>query len=155
MAPSKTPIGIRMSVIYTIYFLYFEAPMAALGTYLIAFDPIKFLQGTVPTAAMIFDETYKIEPLTMMMMTNIGALYLLFAIFEGAVLRVTKEKIVWKTVLAAMAVCDIGHLYAVYAIAPAHAFQVLAWNSYEWINYGTLVMGLLLRVSFLLGIGRN
>jgi hypothetical protein len=51
-------------------------------------------------------------------------------------------------------VCDVGHIYAVFEIAPERVWQVGSWNSDEWINYGTLNFGAVLRVAFLLGIGR-
>lgn len=83
--------------------------MAAVGTYLCIFDAKRFLQGTVPATALFVGDNYEVEPLIQMLLTNIGALYLLFAIFEGVVLRVTRERSVWLVVLAAMATCDIGH----------------------------------------------
>lgn len=89
-----------------------------------------------------------------MMLINIGVLYALFAIIEGVVLRFTKDKRVWLAVLAAMLVCDVGHIYAVFEIAPERVLQVGAWNSDEWINYGTLTFGAVLRAAFLLGVGR-
>lgn len=89
-----------------------------------------------------------------MMLLNIGALYGLFAIIEGIVLRLTKEKSVWLAVLAAMLVSDVGHIYAAYEIAPELIVQFASWNSDEWVNHGSLVFGALLRASFLIGIGR-
>ncbi len=88
------------------------------------------------------------------MLINIGVLYTLFAIIEGVVLRLTKEKTVWLAVLAAMLMCDVGHIYAAFEIAPERVWQVGAWNSDEWINYGTLTFGAALRATFLLGVGR-
>lgn len=32
---------------------------------------------------------------------------------------------------------------------------MMVWNSNEWINYGTLIGGLTLRVLFLMGVGRS
>lgn len=54
-----------------------------------------------------------------------------------------------------MLLSDIGHLYAVYQIAPERMLEVAGWNSDEWINYGTLWFGAALRVAFLAGVGRN
>jgi len=89
-----------------------------------------------------------------MLFTNIGCLYALFAINEGLVLRLTKEKNVWLGVIAAMLVSDVGHLYAVWEIAPERMLDLVKWNSDEWINYGTLWFGAALRLAFLLGFGR-
>lgn len=89
-----------------------------------------------------------------MMLTNIGALYALFAVVEGGILRLTREKNVWLGIIAAMLASDMGHIYAAYAIAPERIFEVGRWNNDERINYGTLMFGAALRVAFLLGIGR-
>lgn len=158
MAP-KSPFITRIALIYKIWFLYFE-PVAALGgTYLCIFNPDRFLSGTMPLPAYLSFATSSgpsvpITPLLRMMLINIGALYALFAIVEGVVLRLTKEKSVWLAVLAAMLVCDAGHIYAAFEIAPQRVWQVGAWNSDEWINYGTLTFGAALRAAFLLGVGR-
>jgi hypothetical protein len=144
----------RISLLYRIWFLYAEPIMAVAGTYLCIYQPERMLIGTVPTPALN-PTALAITPLTQMLLTNIGALYVLFAINEGIVLRLTKEKDVWLAVIAAMLVSDIGHLYAVYAIAPERMWELGGWNSDEWINYGTLWGGALLRTCFLVGIGRN
>lgn len=155
MAPSS-PFIKRIALIYKIWFLYFE-PLAALGgTYLCIAMPDRFLSGTMPFPAYLAAtaRSSAITPLVRMMLINIGVLYLLFAIVEGVVLRLTKEKSVWFAVLAAMLACDVGHLYAAYEIAPERILQVASWNSDEWVNYGTLIFGAVLRAGFLLGIGR-
>jgi hypothetical protein len=46
-------------------------------------------------------------------------------------------------------------VYAAHSIAPDQMFNVSGWNSDEWINYGTLMLGLLLRITFMAGIGRE
>ncbi len=90
-----------------------------------------------------------------MMLTNIGSLYLLFAINEGVVLRMTKEKNVWLAVILGMCLSDVGHIYAAWKIAPVRLFEVLGWNSDEWVNYGTLIGGFTMRLLFLMGVGRS
>ncbi|KAE9367324.1 hypothetical protein N431DRAFT_428733 [Stipitochalara longipes BDJ] len=160
MAPT-TPFISRIALIYRIWFLYIE-PVAALGgTYLSIFEPNRLLAGIMPLpaylAASIASPTgpaVPITPILRMMLINIGALYALFAIIEGVVLRLTKENSVWYAVLAAMLVSDVGHIYAAYEIAPERILQLVSWNSDEWVNYGTLVFGAVLRSAFLLGLGR-
>jgi len=46
-------------------------------------------------------------------------------------------------------------VYAAHAIAPEQMSNVLGWNGDEWINYGTLMLGFLLRIIFMAGIGRE
>jgi hypothetical protein len=154
MAPTTNQIT-RISIFYRIYFLYFE-PIAALGgTYLCLFDPTRFLKGTMSLGAFTSFQPIELSPILTMLLTNIGSLYVLFAINEGLVLRATRERKVWYLILAAMLAADSGHLYAAWAIDPERVWQVIAWNSDEWVNYGTLVLGAALRVAFLLGVGRN
>ncbi|KAE8454122.1 hypothetical protein EG329_005046 [Mollisiaceae sp. DMI_Dod_QoI] len=160
MAPKTSPTSNirRMSLIYTIWFLYLEPVMALSGTYLCIFNPQRMLTGTVPLPAITAASSTGapvITPMMQMLLTNIGSLYVLFSINEGLVLRFSKEKNVWLGVVGAMLMSDIGHLYAVYAIAPERMWQALAWNSDEWINYGTLWFGAALRLAFMLGFGRN
>jgi hypothetical protein len=154
MAPTSNQIT-RISIFYRIYFLYFE-PIAALGgTYLCLFDPTRFLKGTMSLRAFTSFQPIELSPIITMLLTNIGSLYVLFAINEGLVLRATRERKVWTLILAAMLAADSGHLYAAWAIDPERVWQVVAWNSDEWVNYGTLALGAALRVAFLLGVGRN
>ena len=82
-------------------------------------------------------------------------MYAIFAIFEGILLRLTRDKAVWLAIIGAFIVSDSGHIYAVYQVAPERFFQLMKWNSDEWINYGTLILGFLMRIAFVAGIGRN
>jgi hypothetical protein len=157
MAP-KSSLTSRIALIYKIWFLYVEPPAALVGTYFCIFQPNRILSAMMPApaylAASSVSSGVRITPLVRMMLLNIGALYGLIAIIEGIVLRLTKEKSVWLAVLAAMLVSDVGHIYAAYEIAPERIVQFASWNSDEWVNYGSLVFGALLRASFLIGIGR-
>jgi hypothetical protein len=154
MAPTTNLIT-RISIIYRIYFLYFE-PIAALGgTYLCLFDPMRFLSATMSLRAFRAFQPIDISPILVQNLTNLGFMYVLFAINEGIVLRVTRERKVWFAILASMVATDCGHLYAAWVIDPERIWQVAGWNSDEWVNYGTLIVGLTLRVAFFLGLGRN
>ncbi|KAG4439131.1 hypothetical protein IFR05_005368 [Cadophora sp. M221] len=164
----------HISFIYRLYFLYFEPFGAILGTYLCLFNPQRFLSGTVPLPAYISfstpssgsslssistsssaDRTVTISPLLQMQLINIASLYILFAITEGVVLRLTRQKSIWVAIIAAMACADMGHLYAAWSVSPDRMGDVMGWNGDERINYGTLFAGLGLRVLFLMGVGRR
>lgn len=158
MAPKSAFNPGRIALIYRIWFLWFEPPAALGGMYLCIFQPNRILSGMMPVPAYLAASSgssgVPITPLLRMMLLNIGALYGLFAIIEGIVLRLTKEKSVWVAVLAAMLVSDLGHIYAAYEIAPERIVEFMSWSFDEWVNYGTLVFGALLRAAFVLGIGR-
>ncbi|KAH6712592.1 hypothetical protein BKA61DRAFT_486138 [Leptodontidium sp. MPI-SDFR-AT-0119] len=163
----------RISLIYRLYFLYFEPFGALAGTYLCLFNPQRFLSGTVPLPAYLSfstpssgfssitttstsaNRTVAISPLLQMQLINIASLYILFAITEGVVLRLTRQKSIWLAIITAMACADVGHLYAAWSVSPERMGEVMSWNSDERINYGTLFAGLGLRVLFLMGVGRR
>lgn len=90
-----------------------------------------------------------------MQLINVASLYVLFAITEGVVLRLTRQKSIWLAIIAAMACADVGHIYAAWKVCPERIAEVMGWTGDEWINYGTLFAGLGLRVLFLLGYGRR
>ena len=145
----------KIALPYRIFFLYIEPVFALGGTYLCLADPERFLLGTVPLPAFVTASPLTISPLIQLLLTNIGALYLLFAMNEAIVLRCTREKNVWYAIIGGMLASDFGHRYAVYAIAPERVLQFVSWSSDEWINYGTLLGGALLRCAFLLGVGNQ
>ncbi|KAG4416699.1 hypothetical protein IFR04_010158 [Cadophora malorum] len=167
MAPPKSLTHI--SLLYRLYFLYFEPFGALSGTYLCIFNPQRFLSGTVPLPAYLAlstpspslspssptTRTVPLNPLLTMALLNIASLYILFAITEGVVLRLTRQKSVWLAVIVGMACADVGHLYAAWWVAPSRMGDLVNWNGDEWINYGTLFGGLGLRVAFLMGVGRS
>jgi hypothetical protein len=143
----------KIALPYRIFFLYIEPVCALGGTYLCLADPKRFLLGIVPLPAFIAASPLTISPLIQLLLTNIGALYALFAMNEAIVLRCTREKTVWYAIIGGMLASDFGHLYAAYAIAPERVAQLVSWTSDEWINYGTLLFGALMRCAFLFGLG--
>lgn len=152
---SNQPLLRKIALPYRIFFLYIEPVFALGGTYLCMADPERFLLGTMPLPAFIMASPLTISPLIKFLLTNIGALYALFAMNEAIVLRCTREKSVWYAIIGGMLASDFGHLYAVYAIAPERVAQIASWTSDEWINYGTLLGGALMRCAFLLGVGNQ
>lgn len=73
----------------------------------------------------------------------------------AGVLWVTSELDVWKAVIRAMVVSDVGHLGALWWAAPERMLEVVHWTFEEGVNVGILSAGLALRVAFLLGIGKG
>jgi hypothetical protein len=145
----------KIALPYRIFFLYIEPVLALGGTYLCLADPQRLLLGIVPLPAWIMASPVDVSPIMQLLLTNIAALYALFAMNEAIVLRCTREKSVWRAIIGGMLVSDIGHIYAAYAIAPERVLQFVSWSNDEWINYGTLLGGALLRLAFLLGVGNQ
>lgn len=84
---------------------------------------------------------------------NLGSAYALFAFVEGVVLRLSKRKEIWYGVLGAMLVCDVGHVFAVGWCDFGGMVRFGEWGFDEWVNYSTLVGGMVLRGCFLGGRG--
>ena len=159
MAPS---IDSRISEIhpfYRIFLLYIEPIMALSGAYLAHFQPYKFIHGTAPSSLsrpfLSLSSTFTPDPVIQFLSTDIAALYVLFTINEAVVLRLTRDYSVWKTVVFAMLVCDMGHFWGIYEADPVEFLSVRGWSTEELINNGILGFGLVLRIAFLLGLGNR
>ncbi|KAM3083101.1 Basic amino-acid permease [Clarireedia jacksonii] len=144
----------KVGLIYRIFFLYMEPIFALGGAYLCLFDPAKFLVSTAP-ASIYSDHPYAATPVIDFLAADVGALYLLFAINEGITLRLTRDYSVWKSVVAAMLVCDFGHLWGIYSVAPEQCLDFVRWTNEERFNYLILIFGAILRAAFLMGIGNK
>ena len=86
----------KIALPYRIFFLYIEPVLALSGTYLCFSNPERFVTGTTPLPAILAASPRAISPIMLLLLTNIGAWYLLFAINEAIVLRCTMEKSVCK-----------------------------------------------------------
>ena len=142
----------HISPIYKYYFLYFEAPMALVGTALILVNPTRFLNGTLPYNTLV-THPLPLTPPVKMLLTNIAFLYAMIFVLEGIVLRASREKVVWKGILGAMLVSDVGHLWSLWEVDATRMGMLGAWTGDEWFNYGTLWAGTVLRVAFIYGLG--
>ncbi|KAF7941592.1 uncharacterized protein EAE97_006429 [Botrytis byssoidea] len=159
MAPS---IDFRISKIhpfYRVFLLYIEPILALSGAYLAYSQPYKFIHGTAPSSLskpfVSLSSTLTPDPVIQFLSTDIAALYVLFTINEAVVLRLTRDYSVWKAVVFAMLVCDVGHFWGIYKADCVGLFRVGGWSTEERINYGILGFGLVLRIAFLLGLGNR
>jgi hypothetical protein len=85
---------------------------------------------------------------------NLAATYVLFAFNEAVVLRVTDDIRVWKAVIAGILCCDLVHLYASHnALGKDVFWNPQLWRQDDWVNDGTLYLGMVIRSLFLLGVG--
>ncbi|CAD6444821.1 93d2f26b-d79e-4af5-bbea-ef11d8589854-CDS [Sclerotinia trifoliorum] len=74
-------------------------------------------------------------------------LYILLAINEALVLRLTRDYSVWEAVVFAMLVRDMGHLWGVYLVDPVGSLDVAVWTTKQSINNGILAFGFILRLD--------
>ncbi|KAH0537062.1 hypothetical protein FGG08_006103 [Glutinoglossum americanum] len=135
---------------YRILLLYFEPLLALNGAVMAHFFPSRFLLTMSPSATAA---TY--SPQTQVIYDQLAATYVLFALVEAVVLRVTSELSVWKAVVFGALVCDVIHLYGSCASMGVEVFvRPGLWRADDWVNltllYGPAVMrlGLLFEVGF-------
>lgn len=142
----------RIALFYRIYFLYVEPLAALLGAIGVFTNPYSILESITPKL-MNPAAAAPITPLTRLLLTNIGALYLLFAWNQAVVLRLTTDLNVWRAMLIGMVLSDVGHLWAFYEGDPKVFFEPWVWGFNEWMGEGVLAFGFLVRLIFLAGIG--
>ncbi|KAL5122025.1 hypothetical protein ACEQ8H_000241 [Pleosporales sp. CAS-2024a] len=124
-----------------------KEPLAALGgVYHLLFTPEQYFAFMPATA--------RYAPESRILCNQLAASYLLFAAIEVLVLRATTDVRVWRAVVRALLLCDVGHLYASWAeMGTAGLLHVRAWSGYDAFTMMTFVVPFVLRVAFLLGVG--
>jgi hypothetical protein len=135
--------------IYRLVHLYVEPVFAFLGSVQLLFKPELFFSNvstrvlspaTLPESRIITDQ--------------LGAFMLLFAFNEAVVLRATRDTNVWRLMALGILICDGLHLLAsVRDQGWAYASDPAAWRGLDWVNYGILYVGGLLRLCLVLGVG--
>lgn len=138
-----------MAGIYRAFFLFIEPVSALVGAYYSFYEQKTYLQLTHASSA-----PEAIIPLsTRIILAQLSNLYLFFAINEALVLRSTTDLTVWRAVLFALLLADFGHLYSVSALGSRIYWDFFSWNAIDWGNVGFVYVGVVMRLSFLLGVG--
>jgi hypothetical protein len=99
-------------------------------------------------------QTARYSPESQIICDQLAASYLFFAVIEGYVLRITNEKQVWRALVFALLLCDVGHLGAAWA---EMGTQVLLspwlWRGKDAVTMVTFAVPFVLRIAFLLEVG--
>ena len=143
------PVEPRISSFYKYFFLYIEPISALFGAYYSFFQQQTYLDLTHKTSS----PKQGIPVSTQVILTQLANLYLLFALNEALILRVTSDLRVWRTVLLCLLVADLGHLYSVNFVGWYVYWNVIAWNAIDWGNVAFVYAGATVRLCFLLGLG--
>ncbi len=143
--------SVTIPLVYRAFCIYIEPVLALFGAYMTYFTQDYFVQGTTPLAIGQANPT--LSPLNKLLLTNISGLYAFLAVNEGLVLRLSKDPNVWRAVEFSLCLSDVAHLWAIYEAAPEEFVNVVGWRSEDWINIGSLSVGLAIRVACVLGIG--
>lgn len=138
--------SLQISPLYRVLFLWFEPLAAFNGAILAHVYPTYFLRTMHATA--IYDSTHQV------IFDQLAATYVLFAINEGIVLRLTNDIRIWRTMIAGILCCDLIHLYGSYnALGREVFFTPGLWRPDDWMNLSMLFVPIFLRSLFLLGVG--
>lgn len=155
MAPSSDD-NISVPLPYRLFFLYVEPISALVGAYYAAALPDTYLAYLSPTGPThISPET---PTATLISLYQLANLYLLFALNEALVLRSTRSRRVWRTVLFALLVADFGHLATMVPLGVEKGMWAVfgnaaAWSAMEWGSVGFVYAGASMRMAFLAGVG--
>ena len=139
----------RMADIYRYFFLFIEPISALYGAYYASFQQHTYLHLTHAASA----PEDIIPTSTQIVLMQLSNLYFLFALNEALVLRVTSDRLVWRTVLFTLLIADIGHLWSISSLGPQIYWNIFSWNAIDWGNVGFVYAGATMRISFLLGFG--
>jgi hypothetical protein len=97
--------------LYLLFFHYIEPLSTILGAYYAYFQPHLYLSLSHSPSAGVPAPHATVPLATRLALAQLANLYLLFALNEGLVLRVTRSKAVWRTLLIGLLVADLGHLW--------------------------------------------
>ncbi|KAH7401760.1 hypothetical protein DE146DRAFT_440768 [Phaeosphaeria sp. MPI-PUGE-AT-0046c] len=137
-APPPPSPSQDIPTIYRVYHLYLEPVFALSGAVQLAFFPANFHAATPTTTPYV--------PAAQHTYNQLAVCYVFIAMFEGGFLRRHEDRKVWNGALLLMLMCDIGHFLA-------DAWEEWPPRGLGWVATGTLVVGMVLRVGFLMGVG--
>ncbi|EMF17569.1 uncharacterized protein SEPMUDRAFT_146553 [Sphaerulina musiva SO2202] len=140
--PSVQPLPLP----YTLFFLWIEPISTLVGAYFAHFQQQKYLDDTIPSGLGVSTR----ESIVLSQLAN---LYFAFTLNEALVLRATRDRRVWSTLLLGLLIADFGHIYACKAAGVELYYSFWTWNAMWAGNLGFVYMGATLRTCFLLGVG--
>jgi hypothetical protein len=135
---------------YQVFFLWIEPAATLIGAIYAWFLPEAYLQLTDSASA---PGILGLPTATLIVLRQLGNLYLAFALSEALVLRSTTDLRVWRTFLLVLLIADLGHLYTCLPLGTGIYYQVSKWNAIDWGNLGFVYCGATCRICFLAGVG--
>jgi len=155
----------RIPLPYRLFFLYFEPFCALNGALLSEFSPLPYIQTLTPPNVPQPSSYSGPTPVETMLLRQAASLMLVFGFVEAFVLRAAGEqrRDIWRLVLGAMLMSDIGWLYAAHGVASMaggnETTRFWVWNAWmwnrreDWANLGMTWLPFFMRSAFMLGIG--
>ncbi|RAO64416.1 uncharacterized protein BHQ10_000428 [Talaromyces amestolkiae] len=139
----------EIALYYRVFFLFIEPLFALFGAICAGLYPGRYLAMTehLPSSIGILPLGIHVS------LRQLANMYLLFALNEALVLRVTTDRRVWRMLLLNLAIADIGHLISVAPLGPGIYCDITQWNTMDWGNIPFVYLGLTSRLCFLMGYG--
>jgi len=161
MAPkAKTAasnVGVRLPFAYRLFFLFIEPVSALFGAYYAHCRPETYLNLTDPSGWAATTPGIRPEGIpraTGIALSQLGNLYLFFALNEAIVLRAAGGSLkIWKAVLTVLLIADVGHLWTLQPLGWPLYWDVAGWNAIHWGNVPFVYLGATMRICFLWGLG--
>ncbi len=153
-ASASTAAGtFYLPLAYRLFFLFVEPVAALVGAYYAHFRANEY--RTLIDAASTRRWASSAAPPrgTQVALSQLAYLSFFFAVNEALVLRSTADLGVWRTVLAAQRVGDLGHLYASRPLGLQVYYEARAWNIMDSGSVPFVYLGAAMRIAFLLGVG--
>ncbi|KAI1320999.1 hypothetical protein F5Y16DRAFT_389340 [Xylariaceae sp. FL0255] len=140
---------------YRVFFLIIEPISALIGAYYALVLQSEYLAMTDSSSlSSSFSSDLPIPLGTSIILSQLGNLYLLFALNEALVLRSTGDLKVWRTVLFVLFIADLGHLYSVGGHGRSWVYwDVRRYSAIDWGNVPFVYLGASMRLAFLCGVG--
>lgn len=135
---------------YRAFFLWIEPFFTLVGAVYAFFMPQTYLEMThASSVSGILGPSLA----TLVVLRQLGNLYLAFAINEALVLRATDDLRVWRTLLIGLLIADFGHLYSVHPLGLGVYYDIMKWGPMDWGNVAFVYCGASTRICFLAGVG--
>ncbi|GAD92288.1 hypothetical protein PVAR5_0878 [Paecilomyces variotii No. 5] len=124
-------------------------PISLVAGYL---APIIDLQGFIAGQTPHIAAPSSVHPSSIALAYQLGNLYGLLLLLGIAVIYGTSEPKVLRNYLIALAIADLGHIYATYLAMGWDAFlDVSSWNALTWGNIGASAFLFVNRIAYFLG----
>lgn len=130
-------------------YIYINAPNRLLGWAAPLVDLDSFIAGQTPKVAA----PTSLHPSSVALAYQLGNVYLLLLLVGVGVCYTTSEPKVLRNYLIALAIADVGHIYATYVAMRWEAFvDVSSWNVLTWGNIGASGFLFVNRIAYLMGV---
>ncbi|KAI9685657.1 MAG: hypothetical protein M1822_004217 [Bathelium mastoideum] len=146
----------RIPILYRFVFLYLEPISVLIGAYLALFRPTTYLTAVhaLPPSADLSTAPTKYGPTVNVLLAQLANVYILFPLLERSVLGSTQDVRVWRAMLRALLVADVGHLLIVGNISADVGLQLFVrLREIGLADWAKPLCMIIVRTAFLCGWG--